>query len=85
MTGNRNHKLNCYCPWCKRTRKEDIDSFAKRIRELPKAELDEKLATAKHQILKVVKAMTVQYKIMMRWQEKREIIEDRLRELGFKI
>ena len=84
MTGNRNHKPNCSCPWCKRGKGEDIESFAKNIRKLSKGDLDEKLGTVKHQILKIVRAMTDQYKLMMSWQEKKEVIEDRLKELGFK-
>ncbi len=83
MKGNANHRLNCPCPFCKQARKETLESFATNIRELPKNNLAEKLGVINGEIVKIVRAMSGQYKMMMRWQEKKEIIEDRLKEKGF--
>ncbi len=83
MRGNRNHRLNCPCPFCKQARKETLESFAGNIRELSKTDLIDKLGTINNEIVKVVRAMTAQYKLMMKWQEKKEVIEDRLEEKGF--
>lgn len=83
MRGNQNHRLNCPCPFCKQARKETLDSFAVNIRDLSNADLAEKLGVINGEIVKVVRAMTLQYKLMMRWQEKKEVVEDRLEEKGF--
>lgn len=83
MRGNANHRLNCPCPFCKQARKETLDRFAVNIRDLSKADLAEKLGVINGEIVKIVRAMTGQYKLMMRWQEKKEVIEDRLEEKGF--
>lgn len=83
MRGNANHRLNCPCPFCKQARKQTLDSFAENIRDLSKADLAEKLGVINGEIVKIVRAMTLQYKLMMRWQEKKEVVEDRLEEKGF--
>ncbi len=84
MKGNANHRLNCLCPFCKQARKETLDSFTANIRDLSKGELAGKIGSIDGEIVKIVRGMALQYKLMMRWQEKKEIIEDRLEEKGFR-
>lgn len=84
MKGNQNHRLNCFCPFCKQARKETLDRFATNIRGSSRAELLDKLGVINNEIVKIVRAMTLQYKMMMKWQEKKEVVEDRLEEKGFK-
>lgn len=55
-----------------------------KIEALDKDELEDLLASVRYDILKHVKALSTQFRIVMELQERRERIEIRLEELGYR-
>ena len=57
----------------------------KRIENMTRDELEDKLASIRYEILRVVKELGRQYKHLMSWQSERDRFETRLEEIGVKL
>lgn len=57
----------------------------KHIQNMDKDELEDKLASIRYEILRIVKELGRQYKNLMSWQDEREKFETRLEEIGVKL